>query len=319
MFPENHATTPDRLSRMALTDLPREELRCPPDLHVPQQAAQPPAPLPLVVSEPTDGVHTIIDGCLRFAACDRDSLQCLVVSSMPWGDAAARLRLQLNRNRPKSPHEQALFYRWFHAHADATCLTSQELQSVGLDRNASLLADLPDTVLTAMDAGMAHKENASHWAALQPDDGCDVLAFFQHLSLSRQMERELLEWLPEIADRSGVSVQSILSSKPVASAIDVSGGNRPQAAQRLRHSLEQMRFPTLTAVRERWQQVERAVNTQRTHLRLSPSDSFEHDLLEVRFTVGTPDDAAACVQTLAAIDRRQWQTLISPVTTMSAE
>jgi hypothetical protein len=185
-------------------------------------------------------------------------------------------------------------------------LTSREFDG------ACALVGLAADCIDAVEQGDIHAQNGADFATLPPEARQLVRVLSAQLRLSVQAQREILEWLPEIADREQCTVEQIVQDEAVVSVVAEERLTGSQKSERVREVLYARRFPTYWAVKQSWQRHARQINPDSGRVVLTPSSGFEKDWLEIRLQVNSGEQAWGLLQRLAKLDATQWQKLVAP-------
>jgi hypothetical protein len=270
--------------------------------------------LPIVVAPVDGGAYAVIDGCKRhrlLKSAGARTCECLVTGPMSPVEQGL-LRLALNGSRSRTLRETVCFARWLRRHVTPEDECIRRAGSVGLDREELLLADLTDTAVRAVARGILHAQNARAFSRLTPRDQQTFVEAFDGYRLSRQTQRELVEWLSEIACSGDRTVSDLLLDPKVKRALSDTNLTSTQALERVRDHIFQQRFPTYTRAYRRWESAARTAVPTPGAIRFVPSEGFEKDALEVRMRVDSPREAQRLAGMLRDIDEDTWATLIHP-------
>ncbi len=273
--------------------------------------------LPLIVCR-TGANYSIIDGCKRVAALQSAGVRkapCSVIGSPLDSLQAGLLRIELNCGRKLHLTEKLLFIGWlqkncgsevYHNATAKMGLTAAELH------DCSALLSLSDLLVDAVIGGALDITVAPEIAHLAPVDAQVLINLFSAIPLSRQMQRELAEWLPEIAFNRGISLQNLVESESLGSIVKNSRLNAPQKAAQLHGAAYEMRFPLYVRTRDAWVAHSRRLNPDLSHVSFHPSAYFEKNLIEIRIKSGDGASLQELMGKLAAIAAPDWWKLIDP-------
>jgi hypothetical protein len=145
----------------------------------------------------------------------------------------------------------------------------------------------------------------------RPDQIC-FLEVFQSLGLSFQLQRELLEWLPEIAFKNNETVSDILMSSSIRSIIENRKLNSPQKIKKIRSILFDYRFPVLSHALDSWKRLASELNPDPSNISFTPDLNFEKDKLEIKITISDGERAKDIFNKLSDISSEQWTQLLLP-------
>ena len=280
--------------------------------------------LPLIVAPANDSTgYYVIDGCKRFASVTPDTIvSCAVFSAKMTNIQAGLLRIALNKDRTLHIRERICFLRWLKTNitgtsadavADALGFTVQvrhELQP---------LLSCSDEIIDAVVSGKIHSKLVPEFCLLSSADQSAFLAFFSGLLLSQQTQREMLEWLPELAYAQERTVAELLVGEPVQAIVNNAGLNGPQKIETLRNYLYAQKYPLFSEALKTWKKTAAAPvktvlkNEPSSQIVFVPSPAFEKNRLEIRISVAHAKAAREIFGKLADIPDGTWSELIYPV------
>jgi hypothetical protein len=276
------------------------------------------SPVPPVVHPTETGNYEILDGCKRYLRLRRRRARrcmCAVTTRSLDIRTAGLLRIILNRGRARPLAETLCHVRWLTEH-----IAPEEYHSVAAElgfsdtelRQAHRLLDCPSFVVRAVARGALHPSVVEEFQRLRPGDRRAFLRSFAGLRLSRQTQRELIQWLADIAATTGSSVAAILGDQPLQRILQDTGITDPQKIDKVRKVLFERRFPRLAAARRSWHTAAARHNPDPKRVSFVPDPSFEKDRLEVRITLRNPDEAHGLFSALEALPRDVWRHLVRP-------
>lgn len=275
-------------------------------------------PNPLTVYPSGEGSYLIIDGCKRFTLEQTKKtreLDCMVLTPPPTPDQAALLRMTCNRSRPLRFFEKVQFVAWLQQHGDekllrATCAT------LALDNRErtelTRLIECDPAIIDAVFNGKLDRALAPELQRLEEPDRKATLAFFAVYSFSRQMQRELLDWLPELAFRERKSIVELLTTEEVLTIGASTKLNGPQKIEHLRELLYNRRFPTIARAKQTWKELAARSNPDPRQVQFKPSEAFEKNRLELKITITDAKQAHDVFSQLSALAPDVWNQLIYP-------
>jgi len=126
------------------------------------------------------------------------------------------------------------------------------------------------------------------------------------------MQRELAEWLHEIAYLQKIPLPDLLRSENMAGIIHDKRLNNPQKAARIHETAYAIRFPLYSKVKKAWLEHSRKTNPDPSRVTFQASPAFEKNSLEVRIRVSDGPSMHTIAQKLASVDLDTWQKLIDP-------
>jgi hypothetical protein len=281
------------------------------------------SPLPVLVYASKER-YTIIDGCKRYLAlCDRGikECDCCVIEPTPDSIQAGLLRISSNRERSWNIREKIKFLSWMKKNLPENDYYNEIaiMQIPAHERfEIEQLGSGPEQLVDAVAEGKIDLPVTGAILALEEPDRNDLIDFFSCFDSSLQTQRELVEWLPEIAFRKGVPLKTVINDeiKPV---INDWNTNAPQKIQKLRELLYTIRFPMYTGVLKQWEKDVADINPapQNVHFRQNPG--FEKDQLAIVISVTDPAQAISIFDRLKDVPQEQWKRLINPLDRLSGE
>ena len=273
--------------------------------------------IPLIVWKNGDGYH-IIDGCKRyhdFLARGAKECACGVIESGFDETGAGLLRLALNSGRTLHYREKFLFVRWLKTRMSAEEYRTnvQKLHLSAIERHElELLIECSNKLVDAVMQGTLDSAVAPEMGHLKEADVDSILGLFQTIPFSRQMQRELVEWLHEIAFSQRTTIRGLLASNEFSEILSAPRLNLPQKAAKLHEIAHAHRFPLYTKAKERWKEHARKTNPDPASLSFQASPFFEKRGVEVRIKIDDADEAVQLMNKLALIKTGEWRKLIDP-------
>jgi hypothetical protein len=168
------------------------------------------------------------------------------------------------------------------------------------------------TIIDTIATGKLECGSAPEVQRLDPIDREAVIALLHQYSFTRQMQRELLDWLPECAFREKCTVADILAASWLQEIHHNEKLNGPQKIDRIRTALFNRRFPTIARAKKAWSESAAELNPDPSHVHLKPSEAFEKNRLELRITVTSAEQAAMIFSRLCDVAPQKWDQLIYP-------
>jgi len=169
-----------------------------------------------------------------------------------------------------------------------------------------------ESVQELVDSGALKAMLAGAFTHLSPEARDGIGALLQCARFSLQTQRELIEWLPEIACAEGCTVREVLLCPEADAVRDPRAPNRPQAIEKLRGALRTRRFPRLEAMRKHWEQDVRSANPDPGRVAFVAPEAFERDGVEVRLAIADEHEAARLLRGLSAIPPELWRRITCP-------
>jgi hypothetical protein len=271
---------------------------------------------PIIVREKAPR-YLVVDGCKRLVLLRRKKIKetTFVVINDCDDFSSSMLRILLNRGRMLVLREKMLFTKWLRDN-----LTDDEYRSFVSELGISdrerfeleRLSECPINIMDAVEKGIADPAVVSDLKAMSKDD-CDAcLDFFSRVNLSRQQQRELVEWLPEIAFTETKTVCALLKESQITEVLENDSINQPQKAQKIRDLIFKKRFPDLAALKQKWSGMVNKINPDQARIHFNVSDAFEKNRLEVRIILEEAQKAVELISKLGSISKDTWEKLIYP-------
>lgn len=299
--------------------LPIEKLSFPPELfdeRVPGDGRPRHLPLPLVVHKNKD-TFSVIDGAKRLSllrARNQRTAACCIIETGLTPLQAGLLRIELNTGRPLHFREKLLFVGWLKKNTGPEIFREQA-QGLGIPvqecRELELLLECPGRLIEAVVSGALDPAVAPEMSHLKEPDAGALIALFSQQPFSRQMQRELAEWIPEIAFIRRTTVQKLVSEN-IDSVLADSRLNGPQKAARIRDLVHEIRFPLFSAAGKRFAEQARTINPDPSRVSFQSSPYFEKKRLEIRITADEAETVARLLEKLAKVGADEWRALMDP-------
>jgi adenylate cyclase class IV len=144
-------------------------------------------------------------------------------------------------------------------------------------------------------------------------EDCDAcLDLFSRVNLSRQQQRELVEWLPEIAFAEAKTICALLNESQIKEILENESVNQPQKAQKIRDLIFKKRFPDLAALKQKWSVMVNKVNPDQARIHFNVPEAFEKNRLEVKIILDEAQKAVELIAKLGSICKETWEKLIYP-------
>ena len=260
----------------------------------------------------------MIDGCKRVRRLREGGHKkalCGIIEVPVDAFRAGLLRIGLNTGRALHQYEKLKFIRWLKENLDGEAYLLQ-VEKLGLlpgERHEyEELLSCNESLVDAVMQGILDPAIAPEMRHISDADAGALIRLFRAIPFSRQMQRELAEWLPEIAFNRGVVLSALLDSNPLAAAIAIARLNAPQKAAMIHDLAHTLRFPLYAKMKSEWSGLSRRINPDPSKVTLHPSPFFERNRLEIRLKGETGGELAGLLHKLAAIDPRTWDELIDP-------
>jgi len=280
--------------------------------------------LPLVVVPIADcRRYLVIDGCKRLLSVQFDTaVPCTVLSTEMSMMQAGLLRIVLNKDRALHIRERISCIRWMHSHVtgtDADAVADALGFPPQMRHELQPLLSCSDEVIDAVVSGKVHAKLVMEFCQLTPADQSAFLTFFGGLLLSQQTQREMLEWLPELAYAQGCTVAGLLTKEPIQAIVNDAGLNGPQKIETLRNYVYAQKYPLYSEALKNWKKTATATvttvlkNEPSSQIVFVPAPAFEKNRLEIRISITHAKAAREIFGKLADIPHSTWSELIYPV------
>jgi hypothetical protein len=276
--------------------------------------------LPIIVYKKSS-MFIIIDGCKRYnilKARGHPTIVCGIVGTGMTPAKAGLLRIELNSGRHLHPREKILVIGWLKAHFKKKEYQEKVENFPSNERYAyeQLLGCRPWLIEATMQ-GHLDPTVAPEMNHLPEGDAQELIKLFALLAFSRQMQRELAEWLPEIAFIQKISLAGLLAAGPMAGILSDKNINNPQKTARFHDHVHAVRFPLYTETKKAWMEQCRKINPDPSKVTFQPSPYFEKNSLEIRIKANDAAATKQVLQKLAEIDMECWKRLVDPTTPLS--
>lgn len=311
---------PDIPAPSTFLPLPVSQIRLPGvfDGNLPVDGSLPHLELhPLLVYKDNDH-YCIIDGCKRFLTMRTQGAAtcwCGLIDAPGSAVDFILLRIRLNSNRSFTPSERYLHLR---------CLAGSEIgpgyqiasQQLGIDKNdlpayERLVNCSPETI-AAFRSGKLDLHAAADVDRLDPAGKTAMLSFISTLSFSRQMQKEITEWIPELAFREHLSIADLLDADWIMAILKNDRMNAPQKIDKLRLSIYERRFPTIARAKKTWSDTVAKINPSPQSIQFKPSEAFEKNRLELKISITSAEEAHHIFTKLGEIPVTTWNQMIYP-------
>lgn len=273
--------------------------------------------VPLIVWKNGDIFH-VIDGCKRYklmAAQGRKECACGIIESDFDETKAGLLRIALNSAREMRYREKFIFARWLKTNLDPEAYLAQ-MQKLAISPNErhelELLLDCSDKLIEAVMQGTLDSAVAPEMGHLKGPDVDSILELFRTIPFSRQMQRELVEWLHEIAFTERTTMIELLASEKFSRIPAETRLNQPQKAAKFHETAHDSRFPLYARAKKLWSENVRKINPDPVSVSFQSSPFFEKRGLEVRIKLKNAESAVELMKNLALIKPDEWRQLIDP-------
>lgn len=273
--------------------------------------------IPLTVFMDGD-IFTVVDGFKRLQYARTTGMptcNCTVVRPRPSPQQAALLRINLNRSRPFHFLEKINYIRYFKKQCDEEGYRNA-VTSIPLEKGElhvfEQLARCDDAVTEAVSLELIDPHTAIEISRSEEADRTALLTFFSSHRFTRQMQRELLDWILELAFREHCSVPELLSAAWLREVEENRKLNPPQKIERIRKIMFGRRFPMLSRAKKRWTELAAKYNPSPSQVQFKPSEAFEKNRLELKITITSAEEAHRIFRCFSGMKNEQWDQLLYP-------
>jgi len=261
----------------------------------------------------------VIDGCKRLKSVKETMpagtlITCCILDPSPDPLSAGIMRIRINKGRSLQLVEKIRFLSWMKANLPEKTYIS-ETSCLGIpDRERFDIEQLFTAGRRVIDAVAGKKidvtiaPDLNHFKEQVRDQ---LIRLLTATGFSRQMQRELIDWLPEIAYRDRISLESLISNE-ITPILNGTVLNPPQKIEKIREHVFELRFPLYNKALEQWRKDVRAANPDPGRIRFEPCQGFEKDRLEINITVTDPVQATSIFERLSKVPPALWERLIRP-------
>jgi hypothetical protein len=275
--------------------------------------------LPIIVSMLGD-LYLIVDGGKSYRTLiENGHARCACGIITPGLDStqAGLLRVRLNGGRELHAREKLLFIRWLRTNLDQDGYQRfvGEIRTTQAERHDfEKLSTCSDLLCEPVMQGVLDPAVAPELTHLSEPDTTALVTLFSKLSFSRQMQRELAEWLHEISVFGKTSISESLALKEVEDILTSTTLNAPQKISRFHEFVYAKRFPLYSKAKKAWTRQVHLTNPDPGRITFQASPFFEKNDLEVRIKVKSADAAKETLEKLSRIPADIWKGLIDPTT-----
>ncbi len=290
---------------------------CDPNKPLPEKATLEPF-IPIIVQSNDNDNYTIIDGYKRYLSFYNrpgKTITCMCIQTPLSEFAAGLLRIAFNSSRPGPLQEKCCILQWlqnqcrediFESTAQKAGFSPKETEQV------LKLLQCENHIQEAVFNGFLDISVISLFTVLSTDDQHSFQTRFKDYKLSMQTQRELLEWLPEIAYSKDTTVRDILADPHIRNTLKEPAQNAPQKIEQVRAYLYAQKFPRLSKARSTWETLAKTLNPDPSCVTFTPQPYFEKNRLDVSISLTDAQKGQKILTALAAIPQKDWQKLIYP-------
>ncbi|KMQ52092.1 hypothetical protein CHISP_1081 [Chitinispirillum alkaliphilum] len=225
------------------------------------------------------------------------------------------MRILFNSSRPRTLEEKINITKWLknnRPESDYLMLTQTAGISSRERYECELLIQMEQSVIGLIRDGHLDSSLAQDFSSLPQDQKTSIKHLFTSLPFTRQNQRELLQWLPELSCRENRSIEEILRSEQIETLLTDQVINAPQKVQKLRAVLYQRRFPIFSSMEQSWKSRVKQINPMPSNVQFTPSPGFEKKGLEIRITLNDAKKAEKLFSELGKVSAEEWDYLILP-------
>jgi hypothetical protein len=272
---------------------------------------------PLITYE-HDGKFHIVDGYKRYQSLKSNNSPFAfgtIITPKPDTLQAGMLRIILNNKRGLSLKEKLHYLSWIkNKLSTETYIQMTEYLKISAKERYDLEKNFnaPESIIKKIEEGILDLSVSPDLIRLNESDQSALISFFSRLPLSKSNQREFIDWLPEISYRDNMSITHLVNMNEIIVLLNDKKLNGPQKIQKIRDHFYCIRFPNLSEDRKYWNSLSRRLNPDSRRVHFTPSEAFEKNRLEIKITLGNPDDALTIFEKLKNISLDEWKELIYP-------
>ncbi len=260
----------------------------------------------------TDSQRRIVSGFRRIAACRRLGLKavcCRMLGPETAMLTAAHLAVAQNAwQRPLNLMEKARAFALLGKGYPQATEISEAAKPLGLVENPPVIAKLihlttlPKSLKRAVESGDIGLAMALELGKLAAEARRQMLALFQtfHFGLNRQ--RQLLTLVAEIAARESNTVEQVLASNEIRTALARADKDRPARGRVLIQQLKRRRYPTLTEMESAYARLERRLELG-NRARMVPPPYFEGKTFGLNLAFDTLEELGGHLKKLGELKK----------------
>lgn len=261
----------------------------------------------------------VLDGCKRMRALHKAGYKrvlCLVAGRPLDSLQRMLVRIMLNQGRELVCAEKLALIMQLNSTDIPSGYTDMVVNVVTAhDKEAALLkcaGRLDEKTVRALQQESFSLQTAPLFEPLEQSQRHVIIDTFSDLMLSLQHQRDLLQWLPEIAYTRQCSIEALCSDKAVAQLCSDNTLNGPQKIARIKSHFHSLRYPSLDRMQRKRRRLVSQHNPDTSRVKFTHAPAFEKDGCTVTVSLCFGDDAPALFSRLAGIERSVWNELIAP-------
>ncbi len=238
--------------------------------------------------------HTVVSGFRRIEACNElniGSIPSRLLHPDTSGITCAQIAISDNSfQRQLNVVEQSRAFALLLKFVDNSKSWMNIAESTGLPGSHGAMerilpvAGMPLSLQEAILNGSIALPIALHIHRLNEDDAMALGDFFQEITTSLNIQRELLELVSEISIREDISICSLLKHDDIAAVLENYDTPTPQKVQQLRMMLKTKRNPELRKAEASYNQKVKSLKLN-SHVQLHPPRFFEGQSYRLTLTV----------------------------------
>ncbi len=312
-------------AQFTLKDLPLNEIHPPETVFYSpgQDSSSPPANFPIIVRKVSQNSFVIIDGVKRYRLLLDNTVASTPCMCTELDEKSCTLlRISLNSSRPRTLEEKIATTRWLRENYSAPVYSAlcDRVQITPKERHElEVLNEIDSSIIRTIDQGYLDFTLASDIQGLASAERDSIMSLFTSLPLTRQNQREFLQWVPELACRENTTIEEVISQQEVQNCVSNKTLNNPQKVQKLRDYFYHRRFPLYWALERKWKAKVRQINPEPSRVQFIPSPGFEKRKLELKITLHNGEMAKNLFSDLSALNASDWEDVLLPSGDMSSE
>jgi ParB family chromosome partitioning protein len=267
-----------------------------------------------------DGLFRIICGSRRLSVCKTLGLEpitCKVLSSSTPLETCLRLAVYDNlAHRVFNPVEKALVITKMTEHMAESQLIGDIMPLLDLEPSVKLLnrymklLEHETAILDSLASGRLDERTGFGLIRFEQGNRLALFELFLELPFSVSVQKEMIETVLDIAQRHKVTPVEVINRKAIKELRQDKSRPARQRAQDIRRHLQALRFPRLTARKERFAKEVREIGLP-AGVRLVPPPYFEGPKWRLACTFERTDELAARLRRVASLaDKPEFKELM---------
>lgn len=275
---------------------------------------------PIVLLE-QNNILILIDGIKRLTThknFESNSIQACVIKTQDTikPEIINTLRLELNKERRKDLLEKSKVIAWFNEHFSKIELSDFAKRYEIPQNEISFLSHVQkcdQIIIDALLQNLLDLSNVEDFLHLSTADSQSILKLFSHFRFSRQLQRELIEWLPEIAFNHNTTVTDLLKDNHIQELISNKKIAPPQIIEQLRKYFFTLRFPSYSNILTEWNRLSVKANTLKKFVKFNHDEAFEQNGIDLICHITDNTQIKELIKMLENIPEETWDFLINPM------